>query len=214
MEEQTEVIPTQSPEINELATALAKAQGVIESASMDKENPFFKSKYADLFSVWGACRQALSSNGLSVVQIPRMANGKCHVMTMMMHLSGQWVKGELSATPTKQDPQGIGSCITYLRRYSLAAMVGVCPEDDDGNGSSGKGKESAPPADKPEKKQIYKDYKFLEEMTKQKNTLSEEVYYQIMGGEGYEHSNEIPPKDRKGIWLKLEHKRKEMEGKS
>ena len=67
---------------------------------------------------------------------------------------------------------------------------------------------------KPKKKQVYKDFKFLGEMRKQKNALSEEVYYQIMGGEGYEHSNEIPPKDREKIWLKLEHKRKELKGES
>lgn len=211
--EQVEVLPTtHSESIQELATALAKAQAIIESASMDKENPFFHSKYADLFSVWGACREALTSNGLSVVQLPRTSGTKCYVMTMLMHLSGQWIKGELGATPTKQDPQGIGSCITYLRRYSLSAMVGVCPEDDDGNGGSGNGngkKDDKPP--KGQKKTIYKDFKFLGEMTKQKNALSEEIYYAIMGGEGYEHSNEIPPKDREKIWLKMEKKRKDMQ---
>jgi hypothetical protein len=212
VENQTEALPqSESESIKELATALAKAQGVIEGAVADSENPHWKSKYADLYSVWGACREPLTSNGLSVVQLPRTEGTKCYVMTMLMHSSGQWIKGELGATPTKQDPQGIGSCITYLRRYSLSAVVGVCPEDDDGNGAADKDKKEDKTGSG-KKKQVYKDFKFLGEMTKQKKALSEEIYYQIMGGEGYEHSNEIPPKDREKIWLKLEHKRKEMQG--
>ena len=212
MEEQTHVVQVQSQEINELAKALSIAQGKIESASMDKENPFYKSKYADLFSVWGACRETLTSNGLSVVQTGRPSgNGKCIVITTLMHSSGQWIRGEMEATPAKQDPQGIGSCITYLRRYSLAAMVGVCPEDDDGNGSLDRENSAGKPVDNRPKKK-YKNFKFLGTMKGFKVSLGEEKYYEIIGKYGCEHSNEIPPKDQKAIWKDMVAKQKEVQG--
>ena len=127
-----------SEQINELATALAKAQGEIKNAVKDSANPYYKSRYADLASVWEACRTALSSNGLAVSQIPELRDsGMVSVHTMLLHSSGQWLSGELSMVPVKNDPQGIGSCITYIRRYALAAIVGISPEDDDGNAASG-----------------------------------------------------------------------------
>ena len=125
-----------SEQINELATALAKAQNKIKSASKDSNNPHFNRKYADLASVWNACREPLTENGLSVVQIPADQNGRVSLTTMLMHTSGQFISSELSTRPTKDDAQGLGSAITYLRRYGLAAMVGVAPDDDDdGNGA-------------------------------------------------------------------------------
>ena len=127
----------QSAEIKDLATALSKAQKEIKGAVKDSNNPFFNSQYADLSSVWEACRSALCANDLSVIQT---TNGNTHdvvtVETMLCHSSGQWVKGSLTMKPTKPDPQGIGSAITYARRYALAAMVGVSPEDDDGQAAS------------------------------------------------------------------------------
>jgi hypothetical protein len=131
----------QSESIAELAAALAKAQGAMNGATKDSDNPFFKSKYADLASVWDACRKPLSDNGLSVVQttefIPENPELIC-IETTLLHASGQWVKGRLVGKPVKNDPQGVGSCITYFRRYSLQSMVGIAPEDDDGNAASGK----------------------------------------------------------------------------
>ena len=131
----------QSESIAELSAALAKAQGIMEGASKDSANPFFKSKYADLASVWDACRKPLSDNGLSVVQtsdlLPEHPDMVC-IETILCHASGQWIKGRLAVKPVKSDPQSVGSCITYLRRYSLQSMVGIAPEDDDGNAASGK----------------------------------------------------------------------------
>lgn len=129
----------QSDDISGLAKALAKAQGEVDGALKDSSNPHFKTAYADLASVWGACRKALSSNGLSVTQTTKPSDGTTvTVVTQLMHESGQWLRGELTMRPMKADPQGIGSCITYARRYALAAMVGVAPEDDDGEGASGR----------------------------------------------------------------------------
>lgn len=123
-----------SEQINELAAALAKAQGQIEGAKKSSSNPFFKSKYADLAECWNTCREALTANGISVIQMPEEINenGRLNITTMLAHSSGQYIFSTLTMTVTKLDPQAIGSAITYGRRYALAAMVGLAQEDDDG----------------------------------------------------------------------------------
>ena len=128
----------QSENINELAAALSKAQGKITGALKDSANPFFKSKYADLASVWDACREHLSANGLAVVQTNGNDAERVTVTTMLVHSSGQWVRGVCSAKPAKDDAQALGSVTTYLRRYGLAAIVGVAQVDDDANAATGK----------------------------------------------------------------------------
>ena len=102
----------QSESINELAAALSKAQGQLEGAKKDSNNPFFKSKYADLSSVWDACRQALSNNGLSIIQSPEEAESGIAIETMILHSSGQWVKGRYTMPVSKLDAQAVGSAIT------------------------------------------------------------------------------------------------------
>ena len=109
-------------------------------ATKDKSNPAFKSKYADLSSVWDACRQALTENGVKRGS-GRWGDGtQATIVTRLMHTSGQWIEGTLIVRPAKPTRRGIGSAITYARRYALAAMVGVCPEDDDGNAASDRNK--------------------------------------------------------------------------
>ena len=130
---------THSEQINEIATAIAKAQGQIKGASKDANNPFFKSKYADLASVWDACRAALAVNGLAVIQSPSAIGTSVSVDTLLAHASGQWIAGTVSVTAREDTPQAIGSAVTYLRRYALQSFVGVAPEDDDGNLASAKG---------------------------------------------------------------------------
>lgn len=120
-----------SPELGQLAEALSKAQSIIEGAKEDSTNPFYKSKYADLGSVWNACKKALSLNGLSVVQTVENGGEKTYLITMLLHASGQWIRSYMPILAVKQDPQAFGSAMTYCRRYALAAMVGVCPADDD-----------------------------------------------------------------------------------
>lgn len=124
----------QSDSIDELAAALSKAQLSISAALKDSNNPFFKSKYADLTSVWSACRKELSENGLSVSQVLDGMN----LVTTLMHSSGQWVRGSCPLILVKQDMQSLGSSVTYARRYSLAAICGVVQDDDDGNLATGK----------------------------------------------------------------------------
>jgi len=127
-----------SPSIAALAAALAKAQGSIKAAVKGRENTHFKSKYADLAAVWEACREALTQNGLAVVQSPgEIADGRMHMTTMLLHSSGEWMRGDL-AIPlgNKLDAQGYGSATSYARRYALAAFVGVASDDDDGNAAA------------------------------------------------------------------------------
>lgn len=126
----------QSENINELAAALSKAQAHIGGAKKDSKNPFFKSDYADLESVWMACRKELTENELAVVQTNEPNPSGVTVVTTLVHSSGQWIRGRLNLNPTKADPQGIGSAITYGRRYALAAIAGVYQTDDDANQAS------------------------------------------------------------------------------
>jgi len=127
----------QSESIAALSKALTQVQGSVEGAVKGKVNPAFKSKYADLTSVWEACREPLVMNGLSVVQFPgEMIDNRMTLTTQLSHESGEWMRCTLSIPLTKADAQGYGSAVTYARRYALAAVVGVCPEDDDGNAAA------------------------------------------------------------------------------
>lgn len=135
----------QSDNIAELATALSKAQSEIQGAKKDCANPFFKSKYADLSSVWDACREPLTKNGLSVIQTTSERDGNIYLFTTLAHSSGQWIRSELKVIVGKPDIQALGSSLTYCRRYSLAMIAGVCPEDDDGNAATQAPKQTSLP---------------------------------------------------------------------
>jgi hypothetical protein len=124
----------QSESIAKLATALSIVQGKLSHAKKDSANPFFKSKYADLESVWDACRDLLAANGLSVMQFPgEYIDGTMSMITILAHSSGEWIGQEMSLPVSKPDAQGSGSALTYMRRYALAAVVGVVQADDDAN---------------------------------------------------------------------------------
>jgi len=127
-----------SDNIDALAAALAKAQAVMPVAKMNATNPFLKNKYADLGSIIEASRNALADNGLSVSQLVEGDDNKIGVSTMLMHSSGQWLESTVSMAlgeeRGKSAAQVAGSIITYLRRYSLASMLGIyADEDADGN---------------------------------------------------------------------------------
>ncbi len=126
-----------SEAINELAAALAQAQGQVKGAIKDSANPFFKSNYADLASVWEAIRTPFSENGLSVIQATEPTDGEeVIVTTRVMHASGQWYEFTTTIPVSKADAQGYGSALTYARRYGLAAATGVAQIDDDGNAAA------------------------------------------------------------------------------
>lgn len=142
---ETETTWEQSTEVGALFAALSKAQGDIESASKASDNPFFKSKYADLAAIRGACREPLAKNELCVIQQPFARGQQVGVRTQLGHSSGQWVACVAVTTPKDGGPQAFGSCVTYLRRYALAAFVGVVTEDDDGEKAEGRDKAKKPP---------------------------------------------------------------------
>jgi hypothetical protein len=129
-----------SDSIAALAAALAKAQAKIQPAVKDKVNPAFRSHYATLEAIVEACREPLAANGLSIIQMPTDDAANCDrtaLTTMLLHSSGEYISQTVSVRLTKQDAQGLGSAMTYLRRYALAAFVGVTStEDDDGNAAS------------------------------------------------------------------------------
>jgi len=128
-----------SQTIGKISEALAKAQSMMKPAAFDATNPYFKSKYATLASIMETSRFALTTNSIAVIQGTSVDEDRVVVSTMLVHSSGEWIKDSLAIKPTKDDPQGIGSAITYARRYSLSALVGiVSDEDDDGNAAVGK----------------------------------------------------------------------------
>ena len=125
----------QSQENTELAKALLNVQRQLQPATKDSENPFTRSWYASLKSVMDTCRDALLNNGIWLCQYPvPVETPNClGLMTKLTHVeSGQW-QSSLAVVPLpKADPQGMGSAITYARRYALTAMLGMVTEDDDG----------------------------------------------------------------------------------
>jgi hypothetical protein len=135
----------QSEQVNEIAAALAVAQGKIKSALKGNVNPHFKSKYADLAAVKEACGDALSANGIAVVQAHGFEGERFILTTRLIHKSGQWLESQYLIKPVKDDPQGYASATTYARRISLSSMVGVvADEDDDGNAASQRGNYEPP----------------------------------------------------------------------
>lgn len=120
-----------------LAKAFIAAQKATESIKKAASNPAFKSKYADLAHVVEGVIPALNNAGVGVMQFPAFNGELVGVTTTLIHESGSSVTATLHLRPSKSDPQGVGSAVTYGRRYSLLAITGSAPEDDDGNAASG-----------------------------------------------------------------------------
>jgi len=126
---------TMSAQVDQLFAALSQAQAAIRNPQRNAENPFFKSSYTDLTAVWDAARGPLTDNGLCVTQLPSGSEWDIGLTTILAHESGQWLLSTFTLKATKPDAHGAGSALTYLRRYSLASVVGIAPagEDDDAN---------------------------------------------------------------------------------
>lgn len=130
-----------SPTIGSIAKALAAAQREIGVAVKDATNPHFRSKYADLQAVDEACRPALSKHGIAIAQGTGYADGFVFVTTRLLHAdTGEWIESTLHIAPGKHDAQGVGSAITYARRFGLSALAAVpAGVDDDGEAAVGRG---------------------------------------------------------------------------
>lgn len=118
-------------ELKELATALAKAQAEMKNATLNKVNPHFKSKYADLAEIIDTTRAVLAKHGLSVVQTTEIQDGQLVLVTTLLHTSGQSLCGAYPLPMVLEKPQAMGSALTYARRYALAAITNIAAEEDD-----------------------------------------------------------------------------------
>lgn len=122
-----------SESIKSIAIALVDSQTKIRFAIKDSTNPHFKSRYADLGSVIDAIKESLNLNGIAFIQTPtESATGTLALVTRLIHISGEWIEDTAVCPLQKNDPQGYGSALTYLRRYSLASITGLYQDDDDG----------------------------------------------------------------------------------
>lgn len=128
-----------SDSIKAISAALVKAQAEIEHAHKNATNPHFRNRYADLTEVIDTVRPVLTKHGISVLQFPGYADGVTTVETVLTHESGEFIAGTAGARVQKDDPQGVGSAITYLRRYSLAAVCAIGQDDDDGEAAVQRG---------------------------------------------------------------------------
>ncbi len=198
-----------SPSIGKLFGALAKARKTFKPVFKKSENPFFKSKYADLAEVLEATVDSLSDNGIAIIQAPLGAERGVEIVTFMGHESGEWMKATLPMPVSKPDAQGFGSAITYGRRYAYSAMVNVASEfDEDGNAASGK---EAPSLPKPpikklaEAKDLNKaiekpapdSFKLKFWRTAKATGKNELEIRNYIGFLGYEHTEDIPAKLQK-----------------
>lgn len=129
--------PHRSKELNEIFSAMAKAQAEMKIAGLDNENPYFKSRYADLATLVRASRPSLTKFGLSIIQqvLPN-EDGQMILHTILGHSSGQFIETRMRILPVKNDIQSFGSYITYLRRYSYAAIIGCVASGDDDDGEA------------------------------------------------------------------------------
>lgn len=127
-----------SDTIGKLSPALVKAQAEMAGAKKSVKNDFFKSKYANLEEVIAVAKDALSNHGLCFLQFPISGEGTAGVETIILHESGEYISNQFLLKCDKQTAQGMGSAITYARRYGLQSACGIPSEDDDGNAASAK----------------------------------------------------------------------------
>jgi hypothetical protein len=134
-----------SEQISEIIKALVKAQKKIHGIPKDSNNPHYKSKYASLESTIETLKDALNESDLAYCQVVSIGEEFPILVTRLMHISGQWIEGSYPLNPVKDDPQGLGSALTYARRYSLQSIVGMYAVDDDAELASGHSPISAMP---------------------------------------------------------------------
>ena len=136
-----------SESIGNLSAAFAAAFAEFADVPKEAKNDFFKSKYATLATVLGTIRPILAKHGLAVLQFPAVSSDSARVLaleTTLLHASGEWISLTTEVPMVKADPQGYGSAMTYTRRYSLLAVLGLAAEDDDGHAASQPGNKPAP----------------------------------------------------------------------
>jgi len=126
-----------SESIKQIAEALVSAQKEIRFAAKDSTNPHFKSKYANINSIIEAVKKPLNDNGIAILQsLSPSDDNKLHLTTRLLHSSGEWIEDTAVCPIQKQDPQGLGSAISYIRRYSISSLCALYADDDDGQSAA------------------------------------------------------------------------------
>ena len=152
-----------SESIASLSAALIQFQAKLTKVKKDGKNPHFGNKYASLSQIIESIQAPLTECGLAIVQMPE---GENNLETILVHTSGEWIAESYTMRPTKNDPQGVGSAITYQRRYALGSVLCLnIDEDDDGNKASVQ--------NHPLKKQLMPDDRFANMINKVKEAKSE-----------------------------------------
>lgn len=198
---------SRSESITEIAKAFVKFQAEVKNPFNSTENSFFGNKYATLADVLNEVRPVMAKHGLSILQIPSIEKGMVCLTTLLLHESGEWIEPDpLMMSVEKQNAQGIGSSLTYARRYSISAILGVASEDDDdGNEASQPGKKPTPkPAKKtPTKTKPSENPKesglkeMIDEATEKAKTLQaagvdQKEIMEVFRLKGYPNPNTIP----------------------
>jgi len=175
---------------NNLLEALAKMQGTLDNAKKESDNPYFKSKYADLAQCLSVAKKPMADNGLSISQHCTFDGNFVQCVTILGHSSGQMMVSTLNVPVAKKDAQGIGSSITYARRYALSSIIGLTQKDDDGEGSVGHTEEDV-------KTKWEKTAKKSQEILKNAEKVAEQETYRLTN-EGVEF------KTKDGRWMNLD----------
>ena len=206
-----------SENLNELIAASVKAQAEIEAAPKEVLNPHFGHKYANLSAVWNSCKGPLTKNGLTVWQDVVATETGVSVTTRISHISGQWLEFGPLAVPTfKYDAQGIGSAISYARRYSLSAALSIVTDDADDDGEGAKkqpGPRGAPPKEPQPKDVISEPQVKLLYVMSNKHGVTPAQAKDFLGSMGYEHAKEIKKPDFNKVleWIKSHPEKKAEE---
>ncbi len=142
--------------LDQFSPAFNKARSKMGAVIKGSDNPFYKSKFADINDVIKTIKECLNSNGITYLQplkIKEVAGSKVNVVeTILLHESGQYISSEIEVVQKdKDDPQKLGASITYVRRFALQSIVGLPAEDDDGNKASGKVSKKSEPKKKESK---------------------------------------------------------------
>jgi len=155
-----------SETLGKLFAALAKAQGELEKAVKNSDNPFYKSKYPDLEAVIDASRPHLVANGICVSQFHEDSDdGRVRLTTLVGHESGEFMQATASLKPKEDSPQPSGGALTYLRRYDYAAAIGLAQTDDDGETAQGRGDTRTAKVEKPELREAQERDAVLQEIS-------------------------------------------------
>lgn len=194
-----------SEQINEIAKAICKAQESMTFAKKDGYNPHFKSNFADLASVISALKEPFAKAELSYTQIV----SDDHLVTMLMHSSGQWIKSKLKIMVTKNDAQGFGSGLTYARRYALSAIAGIAQDDDDANGACEPVNTPQAQQQTPQKPTVssansHQKTEFLKAMGALKRQLGDKLYADRLGLAGFESAEDVTPQRYREVYDAVE----------